>query len=127
MRASTLLTSIRPEKESVLAPVDELAGDEVVDEASVHVPIEVEIEAVEGALGVATVGLFGATLEQAPSPTADLVGDEQSDEVDWRHTFGLRLLEARLDGGHAAEAQLFEGSVEFNEGSVGGSLVSWLM
>ena len=126
LREVALAGARRPEEESVLAPVDEAASREVVDQAAIHLLVEVEIEAVEGAFDVAKFGLFCATFEQAACPPGKLVGYQHGDEVDGRHALGLRLLEARLDhGGHATEAQLLEGAVEFNKvhrrspGSVG--------
>ena len=44
----TLAGAGRAEEESVLTPIDELAGGELEDEAAIHLLVEVEVEGVEG-------------------------------------------------------------------------------
>jgi hypothetical protein len=57
----------RTEEESVLALGDEARGGEVVNEGAVHLLVEVEVEAVQGAIAISEAGLFGAAFENAYS------------------------------------------------------------
>ena len=46
----------------------------------------------------------------------ELVGDEAGEEIDGRHRFGLSLMKAGFEhGGHAAEAELAQRSLQFDE------------
>ena len=106
----------RAEKQSVFALGDEAGGGELEDEGAVDFLVEGEVEAVEGAVGVAESGLLVAPGEEAVLTALELVGDERGDEVDGGHLLDLGLLQARVeDIGHAGEAQLAEGLVEFDE------------
>ncbi len=48
LREMTLSGAGRTEKESVLAPIDELGGGELEDEAAIHLLVEIEVEGIEG-------------------------------------------------------------------------------
>ena len=105
-----------PRKQSVFALGDEAGGGELEDERAVDFLVEGEVEAVEGAVGVAESGLLVSPGEEAVLTALELVGDERGDEVDGGHLLDLGLLQARVeDIGHAGEAQLAEGLVEFDE------------
>ena len=107
----------RTEKQSVFALGDEAGGGELEDERAVDFLVEGEVEAVEGAVGVAESGLLVAPGEEAVLTALELVGDERGDEVDGGHLLDLGLLQARVeDIGHAGEAELAEGLVEFCRG-----------
>lgn len=61
LREVALAGAGRPEQQDVLALGDEAAGRELVDERAVHVLVEIEIEGVERAVGVAEAGLARVT------------------------------------------------------------------
>ena len=67
----------RPEQERVFALGDEAGGGELEDERAVDLLVEGEVEAVEGAVGVAEAGLLVSPGEQAvlaPLERGDEVG-----------------------------------------------------
>ena len=106
----------RAEEERVLALGDEARGGELVDEGAVHLVVEVEVEVVEGRSVVAERGLLDAALEEAVLTAQQLVGDERRQQVDGSHLLGLGLPEPGFqDVGHAGEAQLAQGVIEFDE------------
>jgi hypothetical protein len=106
----------RSEKERVLVLGDEVTGGELVDEPAVHLLVEVEIEVIESAVRLAEAGVLGTAVEQAVGAATELVGDEDGHQIDRGHVLGLRLKETAFqDGRHAAQAQLPERAVEFNE------------
>ena len=99
---------------------DEARGGQLVDEGAVHLLVEVEIEAVERAVGVAEAGQLDAAGEEPVLAAQQLVGDERRDEVEGGHLVGLGLAQPRLeDVGHAGEAQLAQRVIEFDEVHVG--------
>ena len=105
-----------PEKQCILAPIDEGAGGEVEDQAAVHLGIEGEVEVVERLVGIAEGGLFAAPFQQAVRAACEFVADQRGEKVDGRHRFGLRLSEASFQhGGHAAEPELAERALQFDE------------
>jgi hypothetical protein len=53
------------EKERVFPLRDEAAGRQLVDQRAVHLLVEIEIEGIERAIGIAKARQFMATLEQA--------------------------------------------------------------
>ena len=113
----------RAEEDGVLALSDEAAGGEFVDEAAVHLLVEVEVEGIEGLAAVAEGGLLDAPLDESVLAALELVLDEHGEEVERRHLLGLGLEQAGLKGiGHAGEAELAEGAIDF-DGVHGVSLV----
>ena len=71
-------------------------------------------------------GVGAPAVEEAVLAPDELVGDERGDEVERRHALGLCLAQARFErGGHAGEAELAEGAVEFGEGHSSVSLSMW--
>jgi hypothetical protein len=106
----------RAEEESVLATVDELAGGELEEEAAIHLLVEIEVEGVEGLVGLAKPGLLDAALEEPIGADGELVADEGREKVDGRHPGGLRFEDSGLEGvSHAAEAELTERSLQLDE------------
>jgi hypothetical protein len=106
----------RSEEERVFMLGDEARGGEVEDERTVQLPIEIEIEGVEGLGGIAKVRLRAAPGEQAILPPDEFIGDERGDEIERSLTLGLRLAEARIqDIRHAREAELAECAIEFGK------------
>ena len=97
LREMTLAGARWPEKEDVLALQDEAGGGQVVDERAVHLLVEIEIEGVERAIGIAKARLLDAAGDQPVLPADQLVADERRDEIDGRLSFGLRLAQARLE------------------------------
>ena len=60
---------------------DEGAGGQVEHQAAIHLLVEVEVEAVEGSLWVAKLGLFSSSFQQALTATSELdVYKRQTDE-----------------------------------------------
>src|SRR5438132_8886940 len=97
----------RAEEEAVLVLGDEAAGGEFEDEAAIELPIEVEIEGVEGLADVAKAGLFEAALEEPILPAEQFVADERREEVDRGQRLRVGLEEPRLQaGGHPGAAEL---------------------
>jgi hypothetical protein len=77
--------------------------------------IEVEVEVVEGLLGVAELGLLCPPLQQALAAACEFVGDQAGEQVDGGERFGLGLAQTGFQhGGHSAQAKLFERAVEFD-------------
>ena len=95
----------RAQEERVLALSDETCGGQVVDESAVQLAIEIEVEAVEGALGVAEASLLEPALEEPVLTTEQLVGDEMRDEVDGSELVGLGLAQSCFQAaGHPRQA-----------------------
>ena len=116
LREMTLPGARRSEQEDVLALQDEAGRRQVVDQRAVHLLVEIEIEGVERAIGIAKARLLDAPGDQPVLPANQLVADERRDEIDGRLPFGLRLAQARVErGGHAGEPELAERGVEFDE------------
>jgi hypothetical protein len=95
------------EKQCIFSPGNETGGCQIENEAAVHFRIEGEIEVVERFLGIAELGLFAAPFEQTVGASCEFVTYEAGDQVNGRHRFGLRLVDAGFqDGRYAAEAEL---------------------
>jgi hypothetical protein len=107
----------RPEKERVFALRHETGGGEFVYDGPIRLPVEFKIKAGQGTVRIAESGEFDASLKQAVLLSAlQFIGDEDGDDVESRHLFGLGLPEPRLqDSGHAGEAQPTQRVIEFNE------------
>ena len=87
----------RAEKQSVFALGDEAGGGELEDECAVDLPVEGEVEAVEGAVGVAESGLLVSPGEEAVLTTLELVGDEGCPTRRPTHFASIRDAEHRID------------------------------
>ena len=74
------------------------AGGELVDERAIHLLVEIEIEAVERAIGIAKARLLVPPLEQPVLSALEFVADERGDEIERRESFGLRLAERGFRG-----------------------------
>ena len=70
------------EKERVFPLRDEAAGGQLVDQRAVHLLVEIEIEGIERAIGIAKARLFVPALEQAVLSPQQLVGHEHRHEID---------------------------------------------
>ena len=122
----TLAGAGRPEEERVVVRGDEAAGGELEDAGAIHLLVEVEVEGVEGLAGVAEAGVGPAALEEAVLTADEFVGDERGDEIERRQPLGLGLAEAGFERrGHAGEAELADGAVEFGERHSGTSGSGW--
>ena len=111
-----LAGSRRTEEERVLVAVDELPGGELEDQSAVHLLVEVPVEGIEGAIGVAKLSRLDAPGEQPVGAPRELVGDERRDEVDRCPALGLSLQESRFEPlGHAAETELLQGADELDQ------------
>jgi hypothetical protein len=84
----------RTEKEPVFVARHKGRAGEIEHETPIHLRIEVKVEVVERFVRVAKSSLLYSALEQAIASTIQLVGDEAGEEVDGRHGFGLRLVQA---------------------------------
>ena len=115
----------RAEEEPVLVLGDEAAGGELEDEAAIELPIEVEIEGVEGLADVTEAGLLEAAVEQPVLASKELVTDERGEEVDRGEVLGLRLEQPWLQaGGHAGAPELTQSALQFDEVHV--EIASWV-
>ena len=105
------------EKERVLALRDEAAGGELVDQRAVHLLVEIEIEGIERAIGIAEARLFVPALEQPVLPAQRARRRRASRRDRWASScLGLGLAQAGFeDGGHAGQAELAERAIEFDE------------
>src|SRR5436190_4897966 len=104
------------EKQCIFSPRNESAGGQIEDEAAIHFGVEVEIEIIEGFLGIAKLSLFAAAIEQAVAAPGEFVINQASNEVDGRHGFSLRLMDPGFQhGSDAAEAELPESTLQFNQ------------
>jgi len=104
------------QKERVFAVGDEPSGGQLVDQRAIHLPVEIEVEGIERAIGIAEAGLFVAAREESVFATQELVGHQQRDEIDGREFLRLRLAQPRFeDGRHAGEAEFPERMIEFDE------------
>ena len=107
----------RAEKERVFALRDEAAGGQLVDQRAVHLLVEIEIEGVERAIGIAEARLFVRGARAAgPVGAAARRRRASTTRSMRRELLGLRLAQAGFeDGGHAGEAELAERAIEFDE------------
>src|SRR5208283_99294 len=55
----------RPQKQSIFMAGNEGAGSQIKDQAAIHLLVEVEVEVVEGLLGVTELRLLAAPFQQA--------------------------------------------------------------
>src|SRR5439155_26252282 len=112
----TLARAGRAEEDDVVALGEEAAGGELEDEVAVHLLVEGEVEAVEGLVGVAKLGLLEPAGEEAVGAAGEFVLEEEGEEVGVGAVVGLRLDEARLEArGDAAETEVAECAEEFRE------------
>ena len=117
----------RAEEERVLALADEAGGGQLVDERAVHLLVEGEIEAVEGAVRVAEGSLLETPTEEPVLSPRELVADKRRDEVDGSRLLRLCLVQPHLeDVGHPGQPQLAKRLIELYEVHVG-SPVFWVM
>src|SRR5947209_18346420 len=100
----TLARAGRAEEDDVLALGEEAAGGEREDEVAVHLLVEGEVEAVEGLVGIAKLGLLEPAGEEAGGAAGEFVLGEEGEEVGLGAAIGLRLDEPCLEarGGVAA-------------------------
>ena len=104
------------EEEGILPLRDETCGRQLVDERSIHLLVEGEVEAIQCPVRIAEARLLVAAREQAVLATLELVGDERRDEVDRSHLLGLGLVEPEFeDIGHAGQPELAKRTIEFDE------------
>jgi hypothetical protein len=113
-------------KKRVFPPSDPCRSGQVEDQTTVHLWIELEVEVIELLVWVTELRLLVAPLQQPLAATGKFVGDQDGDQVDGSHGFRLSLQQARLQhGGHAAQAQLHQGAIQFDQ--VHGRVSSKLM
>ena len=99
-----------PQKQCVLAPSDPGGGGQIEDQGAVHLGIELEVEVIQVLVGVAELRLLVAPLQQPLAAAGQFVRDQDGDQVDGCHGFGLSLQQTRFQRcGHAAQAQLHAG------------------
>src|SRR3989442_1428994 len=112
----TLACAGRAEEDDVVALGEEAAGGELEDELAVHLLVEGEVEAVEGLVGIAKVGLLEPAGEEAVGAAGEFVLEEEGEEVGVGAAIGLRLDEPRLQTrDHAAETEVAQSVEEFRE------------
>jgi hypothetical protein len=87
-----------------------------VDQRAIHLFVEIEIKAIERAIGITEGGLFVAPLEQPVLSAQEFIGDQRRHEIDRREAIGLCLTQAGFeDRGHAGEAKFAERVIEFDQ------------
>jgi hypothetical protein len=64
-----------------------MAGDErgcgqIEDQASIHLPVEIEIEVIQRPLRIAKLCLFPPSLQQLFAATSQFIGDQTGEEID---------------------------------------------
>ena len=83
---------------------------------AVHLLVEGEVEAVEGLVGIAKLGLLEPAGEEAVGAAGEFVLEEEGEEVGVGAAIGLRLDEPCLEArGDAAEPEVAERVEEFRE------------
>ena len=111
LRAVTFAAARRTKKQGVFAPSDPAGGGQIEDQTAIHLGVELEVEVIQLLVGVAELRLLVAPLQQPLAAAGKFVGDQRGDQVDGRHVLRLRLQQACFQhGGHAAQAQLHQGS-----------------
>ena len=70
------------EEEDIFPLADKPTGGKVVHEAPIHLLVEIKVEAIEGAVGIAEARLFVSPFEQTVLPTEEFVGDERRHQID---------------------------------------------
>ena len=112
LREVALARAGRAEEQDVFVAVDELAGGEVEDQPAIHLLVEVEVEGVEGLVGVAELRLAFVRRSSKRSPRRASSSGPGRRSGRWGRRFALRLTQTGLQhGGHAAQAQLLEGTL----------------
>ena len=116
LREVALAGAGRAEKERVFALADEAGGGQFVDERTIHLLVEIEIKAVERAIGIAEARLLVAAVKEPVLAALEFVTDERGDEIEGRQLLRLRLPQPGFeDVGHAGEAEFPERVIEFDE------------
>ena len=88
---------------------DEAAGRQIMDERSIHLLVEIKVEAIKRAVGIAEAGLLVTAFQQPIFAPHELVGHERRDEIDRRQLFGVGMSQPRFqDGRHTREAEFAE-------------------
>ena len=106
----------RTKKQGVFAPSDPAGSGQVEDQTAIHLWIELEVEVIQLLVGVTELRLLVAPLQQPLAATGKFVGDQDGDQVDGSHGLRLSLQQTRFQhGGHAAQAQLHQGAIEFDQ------------
>ena len=105
-----------PRKSASSALLNEARGGELVDQHAIHLLVEIEIKAVERAVGIAEAGELVASGQEPIFASLQFVGDERGDEIERRQPFGLGMTESGFeDVGHAGESELAERTIQFDE------------
>jgi hypothetical protein len=94
LRQMAFACAARTEKERIFPSRDESARGEIEYQTAVHLRIESEIEVVERLVGVAKAGLLSAAVQQAIRAPGEFIRDQTRNQINGRHDFGLRLLQA---------------------------------
>src|SRR5215469_1237922 len=107
----------QPSRSSMLLESAKETGHyQIENQGTVHLHVELEVEVVQALVVVAELRLLMAAVEQPFASACQFVGDQRGDQVDGRHAFRLCLLEACFQRGHhAAQPQLMQGAIEFNQ------------
>ena len=116
----TLARARRTQEERVFPLSDEACGRQLVDQGPVRLAVELEVGAVQGAIGIPEAGLLVPPLKQPVLAAEEFIGHERGGEIKGGEALGLRVAQARLeDVGHAREVQFAERVIEFDEVHIG--------
>ena len=95
---------------------DPVRGGQFEDQIAIHPGIELEVEVIQALVCIAELRLLVASLQQPLAAAGQFIGDQRGDQVDGRHVLRLRLQKAGFHHcGHAAQAQLYQGAIEFDQ------------
>ena len=102
------------QQQDVLALADKARRGEFEDQRAWDLGVEAEVEAVEGAVRIPEASGLDASREEPILASDELIADQGRHRVDRYLTLALGFKEAGLERvGHAREAQLAQGVVEF--------------
>lgn len=77
-----LSTPRRPDEKSALTPPDEGARSQIKHQTTIHLFIKVEIEVVEGLLGIAKRGLLAAPFQQSFTTAIQFIRYQTGKQID---------------------------------------------
>src|ERR1019366_5351352 len=112
----TLAAPRRTKEQGIFTLSDPVRGSQFEDQIAIHPGIELEVEVVQALVRIAELRLFVASLQEPLATAGQLIRDQRGDQVDGRHVLRLRLQKAGFHHcGHAAQAQLYQGTIEFDQ------------
>src|SRR5271167_72680 len=116
LRAVAFPAARRPNEQGIFTSSDPAGSGQVEDKTAVHLRIELEVEVIELLVCVTELRLLVASFQEPLAAAGKFVRDQDGDQVNGRHVFRLRLQKTSFHHcGHAAQAQLYQGAMEFDQ------------